>query len=58
MRYIINDDDLEDWYKRLKKVTEVISAGENEGHDQLNYVLSEMEVYISEQIDLKKLSDK
>lgn len=43
MRYIINDDDFEDWIKKLKEVTVVISAGENEAHSILDYVINEME---------------
>lgn len=48
MRYIINDDDFEDWIKRLKTVQEVISAGENEAHSTLDYVISEMENELSQ----------
>lgn len=48
MRYIINDDDYEDWIARLKKVREVISAGENETHSQLDYVIGEMEIELSQ----------
>lgn len=43
MRYIINDDDIEDWVARLKKVQEEISGGENFAHEQLEYIISQME---------------
>lgn len=48
MRYIINDDDFEDWIKRLKHVTTVISAGENEAHSTIEYVISEMEIELQQ----------
>lgn len=42
MRYIINDDDLEDWYQRIKLSHEF---GEQSA-DQLEYVLGEIKSHI------------
>jgi hypothetical protein len=42
MRYVINDDDLEDWYQRISLSKEF---GETNA-DQLEYVLSEMKAHI------------
>lgn len=41
MRYVINDDDLEDWYERIKLVAKYGEYNAN----QLEYVLSEIKLY-------------
>lgn len=48
MRYIINDDDLEDWHDRLKNVM-------NKYEDiDLEYVISEMQSNISDPFAFKQ----
>lgn len=46
MRYVINDDDFEDWIKQLTKVMEHIEYGVSDGEDivylKLSYVISQM----------------
>ena len=55
MRYLINDDDYEDWIKRLKQVKEALSKDEYQIHGTLEYVISEMEIEL-EQHTRKKTS--
>jgi len=42
MRYIINDDDLHDWYSRLYRINKTLNNSE------LEYILSEIEIELDQ----------
>lgn len=56
MRYIINDDDLEEWVTKLKEVKKHLNEMlELDLAGKVEYVEQEMETYIADQI--KKIGE-
>lgn len=49
MRYVINDDDLENWYEILKNVTNNINKNNIDNHiSNIEYIIHEMEIHIND----------
>lgn len=48
LRYIINDDDFEDWITRLKRINREYYAEKGEYHSELEYIISEMEIELTQ----------
>jgi len=55
MRYTINDDDFEDWLKRLKKAS--MSTDSPLIIDTLDYVIEQMENELSQHIPDEKIDE-
>lgn len=44
LRYVINDDDLENWYSRLYRINKIIK------NDEIDYILSQLEIEFSQHV--------